>query len=303
VACQVCAIPCSHGQAQPGTTANNGTDRSADEEAIRANIQRFVDAYGAGDAAALAALFLPTGQIITVEGETFEGREAIEEAFRAVFAESPRVQMEVFVDSIRFLGEDLAVETGATREVRAPGEVPEYGRYTVLHVKRDGTWLMAAARDSEGEPPTSHERLLPLAWLVGEWIDDSGSSAVHTSCRWSDDENYLLQDISLQIAGKNAMQVSQRIGWDPLTRSVRSWIFDSEGGFGEGVWTRVDDSWVIKSSGVRNDGTAVLATSVIVPAGNDGYVWRVHDRLVGNEILPSVEVKVIRKPPSPDVEK
>jgi uncharacterized protein (TIGR02246 family) len=290
----------AQGQSQPRASATkSGPDRSADEAAINTNIQQFQDAYNAGDAAALAALFTPTGQIITIDGETLEGREAIEETFRNVFTESPQVQMEIFVDSIRFLGDDLALETGSTREVAAPGEAPEYGRYTVLHVKRDGKWLMAAARDSEGVPPTSHERLMPLAWLVGEWIDDGGSSAVHTSCRWSDDENYLLQDITLKIAGKDAMHVSQRLGWDPLTRCIRSWVFDSEGGFGEGVWTRVGDSWVIKSTGVRNDGTAVLATSVIVPTGQDGYVWRVHDRLVGDEILPSVEVKVVRKPPEP----
>jgi uncharacterized protein (TIGR02246 family) len=287
------------GQSETPPVAAVAPDRSADEAAIRAKIKQFEAAYNAGNAAEIAKLFTPDGQIITMDGETLEGREAIEQTFGANFAEAPQARMEVFVDSIRFVGKDLAVETGSMKEVPTPGEVPEYGRYTVLHVKRDGKWQMAAARDSEGEPPTSHERLLPLAWLVGEWIDDSGSSTVHTSCDWSDDKNYLLQDITLQVAGKDAMHVSQRIGWDPLTRCVRSWVFDSEGGFGEGVWTRVEDSWVIKSNGVRNDGTAVLATSVIVPAGKDGYVWRVHDRLVGDEVLPSVEVKVVRKPPTP----
>jgi uncharacterized protein (TIGR02246 family) len=272
-------------------------DRSADEEAIRSAIIAFAKAYNSGDAKAIAALFTPDGQIVTEEGETIEGREAIEEGFKDVFAETPEVKMEIFVDSIRFIGTELALEVGATKEFPAPGETPEYGRYTVLHVKRDGKWLMAAARDTEGEPPTAHERLLPLSFLLGEWVDDGGSTVVRTSCRWSDDGNFLLQDMNVQVAGQDAMQVTQRIGWDPLQKRIRSWVFDTEGGFSEGIWVRDGDSWLIRTTGVRPDGAPGSATSLIVPAGKDGYVWRVSDRVIGDEVQPPLQVKVVRKAP------
>jgi uncharacterized protein (TIGR02246 family) len=284
--------------AESGTPAA-AADPTEDEAAVRVNITSFVDAFNAKDAKAVSQLFAPEAQIITEDGETVEGREAIEQAFGAVFEDTPDVEVEVFVDSIRFVGSDLAVEVGSTKETPAPGETPEYGRYTVLHVKREGKWLMAIARDTAGEPPTNHERLQPLGWLVGEWIDDGGSSVVHTSCRWSEDGNFLLQDIRLQIAGNDAMQVTQRIGWDPLNKRVRSWAFDTEGGFTEGVWARDGDSWVIKSTGVRPDGIPASATSVIVPTGQDGYVWRAVDRVIGEQVQPPVEVKVVRKPPAP----
>ena len=32
------------------------------------------------------------------------------------------------------------------------------------------------------------------------------------------------------------LTVTQRIGWDPVADHIRSWEFDSEGGFGEGKW-------------------------------------------------------------------
>jgi uncharacterized protein (TIGR02246 family) len=262
-------------------------------------VEAFAKAYNAGDAKAIAALFTPDGQIVTEDGDTVEGRESIEKGFSEIFADSPKTQMEVFVDSIRFIGSDLAIEVGSTKETPAPGETPEYDRYTVLHVKREGKWLMAAARDTEGEPPTSHERLMPLAWLIGEWLDDGGSTVVRTSCHWSDDENFLMQDMTVQISGKDAMQVTQRIGWDPLSKRIRSWVFDTEGGFSEGVWARDGDAWVIKSTGVRPDGAAATATSEIVPAGKDGYVWQVRDRVIGDEVQPAMQVKVVRKPPMP----
>jgi uncharacterized protein (TIGR02246 family) len=242
---------------------------------------------------------MPDGQVVDDEGGLFEGREAVEQAFAEVFAETPQSRIEVSVTSIQFVGSDLAVEVGSTKVMPAPGETPEYGRYTVLHVKRDGKWQMALVRDTEGEPPSNHEQLQPLAWLIGEWIDESEDSVVATSCRWSADKNFILQDMKLQVAGREALEVTQRIGWDPLSKRIRSWVFDSEGGFGEGVWARNGDLWVIKSTGVRSDGTTASATNLITQLGNDSYLWRSADRVIGDEVMPPLEVMVVRKPPSP----
>ncbi len=286
-------------QEKKATAQAAGAQRQADEAAIRASVEAFEKAYNARDAKAIAALFIPEGQMVDDEGNTSEGREAIAEVFADVFAEMPEARIEATVDSIRFIGTDLAVEVGATKMTPAPGETPEHGRYTVLHVKRDGKWLMALARDTEGQPPTSHERLQPLAWLIGEWIDESEDSVVFTSCRWSEDKNFILQDLNVQMAGRSAMKVTQRIGWDPLSKRMRSWVFDSEGGFGEGIWARSGDAWVIKATGVRPDGAAASATNVVMPLGKDSYVWRSGDRVVGDEVMPPIEVKIVRKPPAP----
>jgi hypothetical protein len=211
----------------------------------------------------------------------------------------PKKRLEVLVDSIRFVAADLAVEVGSTKETPAPGEPSEHDRYTVLHVKRDGKWQMAMARDEEGPAAIGREQLQPLAWLVGEWVDDGGSVVVFSSCRWSDDGNFLLQDFKLQMNGRNAMNVTQRIGWDPIAKRIRSWVFDSEGGYGESTWRRAGSNWIIKATGVRPDGMLASATNLLMPTGNDGYVWRSTDRIVGDETQLSMEVKVVRKPPQP----
>jgi uncharacterized protein (TIGR02246 family) len=278
--------------------ARPAADHSADEAEIRSNISRFVKGYNAGDAKAIAALFTADGQIESKEGEVAEGREAIAREFTEMFADMQEKKIEVFVEAIRFIGPNIAVERGATQET-SPDEPPENDRYTVLHVKRDGKWQMALARDEEGPPPTGHERLRPLGWLVGDWIDDGGSAVVASSCRWSEDGNFLLQEFKLKINGRDAMNVSQRIGWDPINKRVHSWVFDSEGGYSESDWTRDGANWIIKASGVRPDGTTASATNQLVPAGNDGYVWRSVDRIVGDERQASMELKVVRKPPQP----
>ncbi len=274
-------------------------ERSPDETAIRANIERFVKAYNEGDAKRVAALFAPEGQAIDKDGDESRGRKEIEETFAAIFKAQPKKRIEVSVELIRFLGPDLAIEEGTTKETAAPGEPPERDRYTVIHVKRDGKWQMAMARDEEGLPPTSHERLQALAWLVGDWIDDGGSSVVASSCRWSADGHFLLQDFKLKVNGREAMDVTQRIGWDPLAKRVHSWVFDSEGGFGESDWDRIGNAWIIRATAVRPDGTTASATNLLVPTGHDGYVWRSTDRIVAGEQQPTTEVRVVRKPPQP----
>jgi uncharacterized protein (TIGR02246 family) len=274
-------------------------DRAADEAAIRANIAAFIKAYNAGDAKAIAALFTPDGQVEDKDGNVSEGREAIAKTFGSVFKATPEKTLEVFVDEIRFIGADLAVEKGTSKEIDAPGEAPDYDRYTVVHVKRDGKWLMALARDEEGPIGTAHEQLQPLAWLVGEWVDNGGSTVVNSTWRWSKDKNFLLVNYQVKVNGRESMDISQRIGWDPVAKRIRSWVFDSEGGFGQSFWTRDGEGWLIKATAVRPDGTTASSTNRLVPAGKDAYVWRSMDRVVGDDVEASIEVRVVRKPPQP----
>jgi uncharacterized protein (TIGR02246 family) len=283
---------------QPAPKGIAGDDRSADEAAIRQHIEQFAKAYNAHDAKAVAGLFAADGRIESKDGETSEGRDAIEKTFAAIFQQSPQQKLEVAVDSVRFLNPDLAIEVGTTKATN-PDEAPEYDRYTVLHVKRDGKWQMAFARDEEGPKASANERLKPLAWLVGEWVDHDGVADVSTVCKWSEDGMFLLQEFKLKLKGHEAMTVSQRIGWDPLANSIRSWVFDSEGGFGEGLWLRDGDDWVIKATGIRPDGTVGSATNYLIREGPDGYVWRSLDRVVADEVQEPVEVKIVRKPPQP----
>jgi hypothetical protein len=108
-----------------------------------------------------------------------------------------------------------------------------------------------------------------------------------------------MQEFKVKVNGRDSMNISQRIGWDPLAKHIRSWVFDSAGGFGESVWTSDDNSWLIKATAVRPDGTAASATNLLVPSGKDAYVWRSTDRVVGDDVEEPIEVKVIRKTPKP----
>lgn len=178
-------------------------------------------AYNAHDAKLLADLFLPEAQIVDEQDNTIQGQVDIEALFAGVFEEAPDSKIEVAVESIRFIGTALAIETGTTT-TSASGTLPERSRYSVLHVQRDGKWLMGLVRDMPAIP-THREHLQALAWLVGDWIDESREGTVKTSCRWADKESFLLQEITVRQAGRDTMQITQRIGRDPLTKKFKDW--------------------------------------------------------------------------------
>jgi uncharacterized protein (TIGR02246 family) len=279
-------------------TAARSAEQEKQEAAIRASVDRFTEAYNAHNAEAIASLFLPQAQIIDDENNTVQGRDNIQALFADVFAEQPETGIEVQIESIRFIGTQLALETGSTVTVPPEGQTPESGRYSVLHVLMDGKWQMAVVRDVPDEP-THRDRLEVLAWLVGDWVDESPEGRVSTTCRWSDDGSFLLQEITVHQATEEVMKISQRIGWDPLRKQFRAWVFDSEGGFGESFWTETETGWLMRANSVNTDGTLASATNHIEPTGIDRYVYLSADRVSGDEVLPPVRVTVVRKPPQP----
>jgi uncharacterized protein (TIGR02246 family) len=296
----VILVACSSalfGQDQVNSGASPAPTRANDEAQIRANIDAFVKAYNARDTKAVASLFAPNAQAIDEDGTTSQGRDAIEKTFAAMFAAEPQAQIKVDVRSIRFIGSAVAVESGRTKVTPNPGEEPDVTRYTVVHIKSpDGKWQMGFVRDT-GAEPSNYEELKPLEWMIGDWVDESPDSVVTTSCKWSDDKNFILQEIKVRMRGHDTMHLNQRIGYDPLTKQIRAWLFDSEGGFGESFWTHDGNRWIAKATAVRHDGTTASMTNVFTPTGKDSYTWRSIDRVVGGEVLPPLEVKIARKAP------
>jgi hypothetical protein len=167
-------------------------------------------------------------------------------------------------------------------------------------VKQDGTWRCACVREGHDHSLSPHERLKPLEWLAGDWVDESGDAVVHAHADWSKDKNFLLREFTVHVRGNPEMSVTERIGWDPLTRQIKSWVFDSEGGHGEGLWAREADRWVIRSTGVTPEGRVAAATHVITRKNDHEYRWASLDRIIAGHLVPGKEEYVmVRRPPAP----
>ena len=208
--------------------------------------------------------------------------------------------MAIEIEAIRILNPNAVKEEGRTKITPAKGGPVSHLRHTALLVKREGRWLLASVRE-EPEPMLSpHVHLQALEWMVGDWIDEGADSLVRVNCRWSEDQNFLIRTFKVKHQGKEVMTVTQRIGWDPAARQVRSWEFDSEGGFGEGKWGHEGERWVIKHTATRPEGTTVTATNTLVRERPDLVRWTSADRVVGSESIPDEETYTfVRVPPPP----
>lgn len=285
----------------PAAEPEGASERPEDAKAIGALGEEFTRAYNKGDSKAIGDLFTDDAEVIDESGATIRGREAIAGLFAAAFEDDPGATIELTTESLRFLAPDAARETGRARTLPAGGGSPEATRYTVLYVRRDGLWLHDSVLEHADQALTPHDRLKELEWLVGEWVDESDEGVVHTSCRWSDDRNFLIRDFTLRVGGQLAMSGTQRIGWDPLTSHYKTWVFDADGGHSEGLWSRAgEDQWIIKATGVLADGRAVSATQVLTFVNKSMARWQSVDRAVGGLVLPDLpEIVLVRTPPKP----
>jgi uncharacterized protein (TIGR02246 family) len=267
-----------------------GTKRGADEAAIRKATASFMKAVSKGDAKAIAAFWTPDGEYIDDDGTTIRGRAAIQAAYAKAFAKNPRVKLTFTVESIRFPSKDTAIEEGYAQSYRADSEVPTASRYSVLHVREGGRWLMAVLR----EWPDEGISLRDLDWLIGTWEAKTDEAEVRTTYAWDAKKNSIRCHITIKGKSRTVSAV-QVLLKDPRNGLLRSWMFDDDGGFGDGAWSRDGKRWVIEAAGVQSDGGELTATNILTPVDKDTFIWQSTERTLDDEELADIPpVKVTR---------
>jgi len=130
---------------------------AADIAAIRASDSAFVSAMGAGDAAGVAAIYVPDAHLLPPDAAPIEGREAIQQFF-AGFLGAYHVTAVVSSDEIEGRG-DLAFARGhytldGTPKAAGTPPLREEGKFLeILRRQPDGTWRLAADMWSPNSPP------------------------------------------------------------------------------------------------------------------------------------------------------
>jgi len=281
--------------AQPALSAETAKVSDAEQQ-IRAALKSYVEVFNRGDAAAVAAFWSKTGQYTAPDGEKVTGREAIHEAFAELFAKNKGLRLKVEPPSIRFLGPDVAIEEGVAALTRE-GELPQWKRYAATHVREDAAWKLKGVREIEPQVAPSHyEQLKDLAWLAGDWADEDKDATVRTTVRLSRNGNFLTRSFAAEIGGQIDLEGIQIIGFDPSRGKIRSWLFDSDGSFGGGLWTRDGNRWTVQSVQVLADGRKGKSTRVITHVDDDTFTLKIVDREVDGKSLPDVEeVKIVRQ--------
>ena len=270
-------------------------------EAVQKAELATIAAFNKGDAAALAALFAEKGELVDENGNVFSGREQITGLFKAFFERFPKAELQMEVTGVRTVGDSLAIEEGVRLITVPDSDVAAQVRYAAVRDKVGDSWPIASYSEFADDPaPTPAEMLSGVSFLVGDWIDESPEGKTMISYRWEDDGNFLLGDYTLAVAGMPESRSHQRIGWDPLEGVIRSWTFDSDGGYSTGEWVATEAGWVIKSDATMPDGTTGSATVTVTPTDADHFIVRSSDRIIGGVDEPEFELTVARRPPQPE---
>ncbi len=278
-------------------------ERAADEAAIRAAATAYMTALEQGDGEKLASFWTTDGDIVDAAGNVFNGRDAVT-LDKTTAAAAGRPEFRIREQRLRFLSADVAVEDGTVEVMTAAGE-PLSGRFSATWVKREGGWKLAALREARGGEPNAAAALAELDWMAGDWtvVEDPAAGAVagrptiEVSCRWNDSKTYLTRVMTITHSpDAPPLQITQRIGWDPLSKTIRSWVFGSDGSHGEAEWSRDGRSWVAQARAVLPDGSQTTSLNIYTYDGKDRCAWRSLPTHVGAEHVPPVNMTMIRKP-------
>jgi uncharacterized protein (TIGR02246 family) len=290
-------------------TVAGAADPTADEAAIRAATTAYREALERGDAAALAALWTPDGDIVDDAGNVLPGRDTA--ALMGPPGDGPRPEFRIVDTTLRFLCDDAAIEDG-TVEVRLPGGGELTGHFAAVWVRHDGAWKLAAIREARTPESDAAGVLEQLDWMVGEWksvtvTDATGAATaapangkpITMSVRWNPTRTFLVRDMVIPPpaaapADVAPLEVSQQIGWDPLARQVRGWAFGSDGSHGESTWMLEGGAWVARTVSVRPDGRKTSSLIVYAPDGPNRLTVQSLPTHVGGEHEPHVVMTLER---------
>ena len=113
-------------------------------------VQAWQDAYNAGDAAAVTALYTTDAKLLVPGAEPGSGPKAIQELIAADIALGGKLTL-TLVDVVGF--GDYALETGSWVATSPDGKHLDHGPYLVLYKKAGGGWKMYRDMWNSSMPP------------------------------------------------------------------------------------------------------------------------------------------------------
>ncbi|TWT29898.1 YybH family protein [Blastopirellula retiformator] len=276
-------------ETQPAETAAPKASLNQDETAIAAAIESYVIAFNKGDAETLAAHWTPEGTFTPPGGETLIGRKALQESFAAYFAENKEAKIELLETAVTQVSPSVAKEAGVARVI-VPGGEPSDTTYTAIHVKTSEGWKIdsIAEQAPAALPPSHYEELQALEWMVGRWVDADEASSIESTTQWTKNRNFLTTSFKVVVDGQVEFEGTQVIGWDPYAQTIRSWVFDSDGGFGAGRWTNQGNLWTVQTINVLSDGRRGSATHIYESIDDNTMRFESIGRQVDGELMPSI---------------
>jgi uncharacterized protein (TIGR02246 family) len=272
------------------------------ENTIKQEVQSYAAAFNSKDADQAAAHWTVGGVYMTEpSGDQIVGREAIKQELVELFAQDAERQLTLETLSIELISPSVVLERG-TATAKSDNEDPITTRYQTVYVQREGKWLIDRLTEDESTANEKlNEQLQPLQWIIGQWSDEVDGQQVNIECNWSTNKNFISRAYAIYDGDQVDASGLEIIGWDPKQKSIRSWLFDSEGAVVSGVWTESDDKWIVQSVANLPEGSTGSYTSIFRPL-DGSYGWQKINQVVDGELLPNLDEIIISRKQTSDSE-
>jgi uncharacterized protein (TIGR02246 family) len=271
--------------------------RRAATEAVAARVQTYLQAFNRRDIDACAKQWSENAEYVLADtGTRVQGRKAIRDALAELLNSDGKLKLSVSDQRFRQVSEDVVLEEGSATIASAKHGV-ERAHYVVVHVYQQGVWYRDSVRETTvAMPQASGSSLHELNWLLGHWRAEDGHGSVEIHSKWMNGKRFIVRSFKVHGEGGYKLDGTQFVGWDPSAATVRSWSFDSEGGFEQATWARDGKRWLVKVNAVMPDGSVGSEQRLLTRVDNAHMTMQVIDQQVHGQLLPGTEtVTLVRQ--------
>jgi uncharacterized protein (TIGR02246 family) len=269
------------------------------EQAVRSAADAYRQALDKQDVEAIVGFWTPEADYVDQLGRVYKIHSGLSQA-KKLSQEAQHIAHlapKTETVGIRLVTPDVAIEDGSFERIgQLAGPAPQ-GRYTAVWVKRDGRWLIDGVRETPVHVEDSSDAIDDLGWLIGDWVAEGPHAAAEISCTWGKDESYIVTQLKLRPEVGEPFSATQVIGWDPSTQKIRSFMFDSRGGFNEGVWINEGDAWVVRSTESHPNGKRTNSMKIYSRVDENTAIWESIDDEVAGQPGAELRMRITRKHP------
>ena len=277
----------------PLTAAQDDAQKTANDISAA-----YAAAFQKGDAAAVAALYTEDARFTSEDGNGLNGRAAIQDSSANVLKKPARPKLQITSEAAREVAPGVILDKGISSTTTASGETSSV-RYAATIVRSGDKWLIADLQEfpaPAADPAAA--ALASLDWLIGEWKVNKDGVNASGKAEWTLDGNFITRTFTIQREGMPFVTV-EVIGYDRENDRIRSWMFDNEGGFGEGTWRQEDNKWIVLTKATMPGGGEYTGEAIFTVLPGGKTTWEMQNRVKDGEAMPNLDRVELVKTPAP----
>lgn len=131
-----------------------------------------------------------------------------------------------------------------------------------------------------------------LSWLKGDWTAKGAKGSVELKAVGVGDDKYIY--LTFLDSNKTVSEL-QIIGFSPKAKTVISWSYDGDGGFGKSLWKKDGSDWIVKSIAAQLSGKKGTAKYRLHKIDDNNFTWKSTMRTFDGKRIPDTSIVTVSR--------